>query len=258
MIGRQHFLILSALLLLAGCATAPDRSRLAEWKGSRNFSPRVPRLVVIHHTQTADIDKAMTILRRDTGTARVSAHYLIAEDGRTWQLVRENDRAWHAGRGRWGAIDDVNSVSIGIELNNDGVSPFPPAQIEALLRLLEDVAWRNKLDRSQIVGHGDVALGRKTDPSAHFPWVVLAQHGFGLWPRAEVEPAPAGFEPLLALRLIGYDTTEPVLAIKAYQRRFRGIENGGVLDELDRAILFDLQQQLTRPVPRAVIQAPRD
>lgn len=247
-----------ALLLLAGCTTVPDRSPLAEWKESRNFSPRVPRLVVIHHTQTAELDKAMEILRRDTGTARVSAHYLIADDGRTWQLVRENDRAWHAGRGRWGAIDDVNSVSIGIELDNDGVSPFAPAQIEALLRLLEDIAFRNKLDRSQVVGHGDVALGRKTDPSAYFPWATLAGQGFGIWPHAEVEPAPAGFEPLLALKLIGYDTTEPVLAIKAFQRRFRGIENGGALDEIDRAILFDLQQQLTRPASRAVINAPRD
>lgn len=244
--------------LLAGCTTVPDRSPLAEWRGSKNHGPRTPRLVVLHHTQTADVDKALRILRRHEGEGRVSAHYLIAEDGRTWQLVREGDRAWHAGRGRWGGTDDVNSVSIGIELNNDGVSPFPPAQIEALLRLLEDIAWRNKLDRSQVVGHGDVALGRKTDPSALFPWATLAQHGFGLWPRAEPEPAPAGFDPLVALRLIGYDTSEPVLAIKAFKRRFRAIENGGVLDDVDRALLYDLQRQLTLPVARVPIRAPMD
>jgi len=255
---RTHFLIAALVLLLTGCATAPDRSPLAEWQGSSNFSPRVPRLIVLHHTQTADAARAMEILRRPTGTARVSAHYLIGADGHTWQLVRENDRAWHAGRGRWGATDDVNSVAIGIELVNDAVSPFPEAQIEALLRLLEDICYRNKLDRSQVVGHGDVALGRKTDPSAWFPWATLAEHGFGLWPHADLEPAPIGFDALLALKVIGYDTNEPKLALKAFQRHYRGIENGGALDDEDRAILYDLQQQLTLPVARAVVNSPSD
>jgi N-acetylmuramoyl-L-alanine amidase len=246
------------LLLLAGCAGVPDRSPLAEWRGSPNHNPRAPRLIVIHHTQTPSVDEAMRILRRHDGEGRVSAHYLVAADGRTWQLVRESERAWHAGRSRWAGFDDVNSVSIGIELDNDGASPFPDAQVEALLRLLEDIVYRNRIDRSQVVGHGDVALGRKTDPSARFPWATLAAHGFGIWPRADRGSALPGFDALVALRLIGYDTSEPVLALKAFQRRFRGIENGGALDDEDRAILYDLQLQLTQPVPRVVIRAPMD
>ena len=244
--------------LLAGCTSVPDRSPLADWTPSANHNPRTPRLIVIHHTETADAAKAMGILRRRSGENRVSAHYLIATDGQAWQLVRESDRAWHAGRGRWAGFDDVNSVSIGIELVNDGASPFPEAQIEALLRLLEDIAYRDRIDRSQVVGHGDVALGRKTDPSARFPWQRLAERGFGLWPHAERVAAPPGFDALVALRLIGYDTSEPVLALKAFKRRFRGLENDGALDDEDRAILYDLQQQLTLPATRAAIRAPVD
>jgi len=256
---RRPFSALLCAALLAGCAGVPsDRSPLAEWTPSRNHNARVPRLVVLHHTQTPSLDKAMAILRRHSGEGRVSAHYLVAADGRIHQLVGEDARAWHAGRSRWGGIDDVNSLSIGIELDNDGVAPFPEAQVVALLRLLEDITYRHKLDRRLVVGHGDVALGRKTDPSARFPWATLAGAGFGIWPRAELAPAPAGFDAVGALRIVGYEVSEPALAIKAFRRRFRGLEDGVVLDELDRAILFDLQQQLTTPPARVPLDAPRD
>jgi N-acetylmuramoyl-L-alanine amidase len=257
----MHLRPLLPLLLVAlitGCTVVPERNPIAEWAGSDNHDLRLPRLIVIHHTQTPDVAKAMRILRNNAGESRVSAHYLIAADGRIWQLVADDQRAWHAGRGRWAGLDDLNSFSLGIELDNDGVSPFPAVQIDALLRLLEDIVYRDHIDRSQVVGHGDIALGRKTDPSARFPWSRLAEAGFGVWPHAVREPAPIGFDALTALRVVGYDTSEPVLALKAFKRRFRGLENDGVLDDEDRAILFDLQQQLTMPATRATIAAPMD
>ena len=133
------------LLLLAMAACAPVktvRSPLAQWEPSPNHNQRGPILVVLHFTSQDSVAESLHTLSTGNSGGPVSAHYLIGRDGRIYQLVSEDRRAWHAGPGRWGTITDVNSASIGIELDNDGLTPYPDAQVQALLRLLADVCAR--------------------------------------------------------------------------------------------------------------------
>lgn len=238
-----------AATLLSACASAPQRSPLAEWSPSPNHDARQAQLIVLHHTQMASFDEALRTLKSSNDQGRVSAHYLIAEDGRIVQLVDERARAWHAGAGRWAGVTDLNDASIGIELDNDGSEPFAEAQIDALVRLLDDLCTRLAIPRTAVIAHADLAPTRKADPSAHFPWVRLAASGFGEWPRADAPPAPAGFDPVLALALLGYDTADLPAALAAFRRRFRGVDTAPVpapaatFDDEDRRLLFDLQQQ---------------
>ena len=229
-------------LVLAACTTPRSGSELAAWTPSPNVDGRRAQLVVLHHTQTATFDEALRMLRTRNPSGRVSAHYLIGRDGRTVQLVDENARAWHAGAGRWGAITEVNSASIGIELENDGVAPFPDVQVDALLRLLDDVTARQRIRREQIVAHGDIAPTRKQDPHAGFPWARLAAAGYGLWPREPLQAPPAGFDPWTALALVGYDVRDPAAALRAFHRRFRGHDRDG-WEPGDAEVLYDLQRQ---------------
>lgn len=238
------------LLLVAACTTAPPRNPLAQWHPSPNHEPRRPRLIVIHHTAMRSAEGALLVLQTRNSGGRVSAHYLIGEDGRRYQLVAEQDRAWHAGASRWAGMDDINSVSIGIELDNDGSEPFAAAQVDSLLVLLADLTDRLGIPPHLIVGHGDIAPTKKDDPSLHFPWQQLAQAGYGLWPRDVLTPPPAGFDPWAALRLVGYDLRIPDAALAAFHRHFRGREDRQWL-EGDAEILYDLQLQLMDmpPVP---------
>ncbi|MBA2238087.1 MAG: N-acetylmuramoyl-L-alanine amidase [Lysobacter sp.] len=230
------------LAVLAACSSAPVRNPMAEWHGSPNYDARRPRLIVLHQTQMESADSALLILRTRNAGGRVSAHYLIGRDGRLYQLVSEQDRAWHAGAGSWGGIADVNSASIGIELDNNGQDPFTEPQIQALLRLLEDVTGRLGIARHLVIAHGDVAPARKRDPGVLFPWRRLAQAGFGLWPREALPAAPPDFDMWAALRLIGYDLRDPAAAVRAFHRHFRSSESELWLPG-DAEILFDLQAQ---------------
>ena len=228
---------------LVACASAPVRNPLAEWRPSPNHNPRSAQLIVLHQTEMASAGAALLTLRTRNVHGRVSAHYLIGGDGRLYQLVAEHARAWHAGASRWAGLQDLNSASIGIELDNDGESPFTDAQVAALLRLLEDVSTRLQIPRHAVVAHGDIAPTRKRDPGVLFPWQRLAEAGFGLWPRTPLTPAPAGFEPWLALRLIGYDLRDPAAAVRAFHRHYRGNE-GEAWQPGDVDLLHDLQLQL--------------
>lgn len=234
---------LALALLAAGCASAPPHNPLAQWRGSPNFNERRAQLIVLHHTQMDSVGEALRTLQTANSQGKVSAHYLIGEDGRIYQLVAEDRRAWHAGAGSWGDVSDLNSASIGIELDNDGSEPFAEAQIHSLLRLLADLSKRLGLPRQAILAHGDLAPGRKTDPSVQFPWQRLADAGFGLWPRAAATAPPAGFDPWVALRLIGYDLRDPGAALAAFHRRFRGNE-AREWQPGDAEALYDLQQQM--------------
>lgn len=240
--------LLVALGLLAACATPAGRSPLATWAGSPNHDLRRPRLIVLHHTSMESAEAALGLLRAPRGPRRVSAHYLIAADGRVWQLVSDHARAWHAGASRWGGVDDLNSSSIGIELDNDGRAPFPDAQIDALLALLADLVRRHRIDPRQVLAHGDIAPTRKADPHAGFPWARLAAAGYGWWPREDLAPAPPDFDPWQALALFGYDLADRDAAVRAYRRRFRG-DAAATLDAQDLAILHDLVQQRLRNPP---------
>lgn len=237
-----------SVLLIAGCATAPPRNPLAQWHASANHEPRRARMIVIHHTAMRSAEGALLVLQTRNSGGRVSAHYLIGEDGRRYQLVAEQERAWHAGDSRWSGVSDINSISIGIELDNDGSEPFAEAQIESLLVLLADLTGRLGIQPHLVVGHGDVAPTKKDDPSIHFPWRRLAQAGYGLWPRDDLAPAPVGFDAWAALRLVGYDLRAPEAALASFHRHFRGREDREWL-EGDTAILHDLQLQLMQLPP---------
>lgn len=242
--------VLACLLAaaLAGCAT-PGRSPLATWAASPNHDVRRPQLVVLHQTEMRSAESALAVLRDPARRDPVSAHYLIGADGRVFQLVDERDRAWHAGASRWGGRADLNSASIGIELDNDGVAPFTDAQIRSLIALLGDVTRRWGIARDQIVAHADVAPTRKVDPGAQFPWARLAAAGFGIWPRTDRDAAPPDFDPWLALRALGYDLADANAASRAWHRRFRGTESA-TFDAEDLSILADLLRQVPGTVVR--------
>ena len=238
-------------LLLAsviGCASPGPRNPLAQWHGSPNHNPRGAQLIVLHQTEMDSAAAALLTLRTRNAQGRVSAHYLIGADGRLYQLVSERARAWHAGASRWAGASDLNSASIGIELDNDGQSPFSEAQIATLLRLLGDITARLDIPRHLVLAHGDIAPTRKRDPGVWFPWQRLADAGFGLWPRPERVAPPLGFDPWAALRLIGYDLRDPTAALRAFHRHFRANESETWLPG-DSEILHDLQRQLIEGVP---------
>ncbi len=157
---------------------------------SPNFNDRrLPiSLVVVHYTGMKTGAEALARLRDPA--AQVSAHYMIEEDGRLFRLVPEDKRAWHAGVSHWAGVDDVNSASIGIELVNPGhewgYRPFPDAQINTLSQLLQEIFARHELGPEALVGHDEVAPGRKQDPGELFPWPHLAQQGLAVWPRDEL------------------------------------------------------------------------
>lgn len=197
---------------------------------SPNFNARDPAVrfqyIVLHYTGMASRDEALQ--RLCDPTAQVSAHYVVDEDGQIYKLVDEHLRAWHAGQSFWRGIRDINSASIGIELVNPGhefgYRPFPEAQIEALKKLLPDIAMRHKMvPATCLLAHSDIAPTRKQDPGELFPWQDLAKAGFGLWLEP---PKDDGFVPASAeeehelLAQIGYDVTDGAAALIAFQRRY--------------------------------------
>lgn len=243
-----------AVLLLGGCASAPLHNPLAVWMPSPNYNARRATLIVLHYTGETNAQRALQVLRSRNSGGPVSAHYLIGRDGAIYQLVAEDKRAWHAGDSQWGDSRDINSISIGIELDNDGHEPFAPPQIDALLHLLADITTRLQIPRANIVGHADVAPSRKDDPGVWFPWSELAAHGFGLWYDAGALPdPPPGFDPLAALRLIGYDVGDSAAAIVAFHRHYRAMETPQ-LDAGDLRILYNLQDKLMRSRQSAMPQ----
>ena len=234
------------LALLTACGHAPPRNPLAGWVPSPNQDVRRPNLIVIHFTEQDSVQQSLDTLRGRNSGGPVSAHYLIGADGTRYQLVSDERRAWHAGAGSWGPFTDLNSASIGIELDNDGKSPFAEAQVQSLLLLLDDLCTRLRIPRSQIIGHQDLAPTRKPDPGPLFPWKRLADAGFGRWPAADAPPAPDGFDPWTALRLIGYPLDDRAATVRAFRNHFRG-QGGTELDAEDLRILH----ALATPAPAA-------
>lgn len=205
-------------------------------KPSPNFDARDPAVklqyIVLHYTDMPS--GAAALARLCDPAAKVSAHYVVEEDGRIFRLVDEGKRAWHAGRSFWRGVSDINSASIGVELVNpghrNGYRPFPVAQISALRNLIRDVAIRHDLSPAFApLGHSDIAPARKEDPGELFPWQDLAKDGIGLWPVVQAEDyAPASDGEIQDyLRSIGYDCPangaydRPTrAALLAFQRRY--------------------------------------
>ena len=170
------------------------------WHPSPNFGPRrgglLPSLIVIHYTAMEGARAALD--RLCDPASEVSAHYLIGADGRVWQMVREEMLAWHAGAGEWHGQDDINSRSIGIELDNRGDHPFSEPLMATLEALLGGIMQRWDIGPEGVIGHSDMAPGRKSDPGPRFDWARLARCGLALCPRPgpETPPDPAGFRAL--------------------------------------------------------------
>ncbi|MDR2366177.1 MAG: N-acetylmuramoyl-L-alanine amidase [Zoogloeaceae bacterium] len=228
-IGRgfwRGFILLGALLQAACIVSSPRLvSADAAWHPSPNFGMRRANYVILHHTSNDTLAYALNILTHPL--SGVSSHYLIGRDGRVLQLVDENERAWHAGASMWSGQTDMNSASIGIELDNTGNEPFPPPQIDALIALLSDIRRRHAIPRANVLGHADIAPARKNDPGVLFPWRQLAQAGFGLWCDPPYPPPPEGFDALLGLAALGYDTRVPAAVIAAFKRRFAPDDEAG-------------------------------
>jgi N-acetylmuramoyl-L-alanine amidase len=225
------------------------------WAGTINFNLRKPNYVIIHHTaqhSTEQTLKTFTLVK-----TQVSAHYVIGRDGQTFHMLSDYLRAWHCGAARWGNVTDINSVSIGIELDNDGTEPFQQAQLTSLLRVLGSLKRTYNIPAANFIGHGDIAPTRKNDPSALFPWQKLAARGFGIWydeaVLSDTTAAPfatdstglalPGITPREALRIIGYDTQDMPAAIKAFKRHFVPGDASAELTERDRRILFNLYRK---------------
>lgn len=189
-------------------------------------------MLVIHYTgmETA----AAAIERLTDPAAKVSAHYLIDEDGSVVRLVAEQRRAWHAGVAFWRGCTNINDRSIGIELVNPGhefgYRPFTDAQMRALEDLAMDIVRRHPIPTHNVVGHSDVAPTRKMDPGELFDWARLAAAGIGEWPGDGATCIMDWGEVIRGLGCYGYDTRDRVMALKAFQRRFRPSRVTGRID----------------------------
>ncbi|WP_235861381.1 N-acetylmuramoyl-L-alanine amidase [Pontibacter flavimaris] len=242
------------------------------WVGTTNFSMRKANYVVIHHT--AQNSTEHTLRTFTLPKTQVSAHYVIGRDGKVYHMLNDNLRAWHGGNSRWGNNTDLNSSSIGIELDNNGAEPFAEAQISSLLEVLAMLKEKHNIPAENFIGHSDIAPVRKVDPNETFPWKQLAAHGFGLWydegvveqylqpaapitvldstgtapvlilqPLDSVSTIPPHFNPKEALRIIGYDTRDMPAAIRAFKLHFIQEEVNMELTEKDKIILYNLYQK---------------
>jgi N-acetylmuramoyl-L-alanine amidase len=212
------------------------------WHPSPNFGARrggvVPDLIVLHYTAMKS-----AVVARDwlcVPASEVSCHYVVAEDGCLWHLVRDEDRAWHAGAGAWGDVSDVNSHSLGIELANRGTHPFAEPQMAVLETLLRQLCARWTIPPERVIGHSDMAPGRKIDPGARFDWRRLARQDLSIW----YDPRPGRLDEgrfWQDCRRFGYDPAPERHAdvLNAVRLRFRPWASGP-LDAQDCAILSDL------------------
>ena len=143
-------------------------------KNLEKLKDRRIKYVIIHYTGMKDQKSA--IKRLQSKVAKVSCHYLISRGGKVYQMVRDLDVAWHAGKSKWGKDINLNSKSIGIELVNKGFEIFPKKQIVALIKILKILKKKHKIKPSYILGHEDISPGRKSDPGSKFPWKTLYNH----------------------------------------------------------------------------------
>ena len=228
---------------------------------SPNFDQRTapPDMIILHYTGMRTGPEALARLQ-DPNAPRVSSHYLVEEDGRIFRMVPEERRAWHAGLSFWRGRTDINALSVGIEIVNPGhefgYRPFPDVQIDAVIALVADIRTRWQVPDINIIGHSDVAPGRKLDPGELFPWRRIAEAGHGLW--AHSDPAPGaplsqgmdgsgvfalqagrhrlGYEPLPS----GSYDAETACIVRAFQRHWRPQKVDGVADGSTITTLRDL------------------
>jgi N-acetylmuramoyl-L-alanine amidase len=215
-------------------------------------------MIILHYTGMPTAEGAL--MRMRTADSEVSAHYLVDETGLVYALVPEEQRAWHAGKSFWRGETDINSLSIGIEIANPGdefgYEPFPDPQIAAVIELLGDIRTRWTIPDARILGHSDIAPGRKKDPGELFPWKRLAQAGHGLWaeplaaPGAALREGDTGtgvFALQAGLTRLGYDCAPSgdydawtATVVTAFQMHWRPWLPDGAADGETRARLIAL------------------
>jgi N-acetylmuramoyl-L-alanine amidase len=209
-----------------------------EWIGTTNFNMRKPNFVILHHTAQNSCEQ--TLVTFTTVKSQVSAHYVVCKDGTIHHMLNDYLRAWQAGVSKWGNATDINSLSIGIEIDNNGFEPFTEPQITSLLGLLDRLKRAYSIPTANFIGHADIAPGRKVDPNRYFPWQRLAEKGFGWWYDTTSVKVPDHFNSLMALRVIGYDIKNEKNAIQSFKIHFVQNDTTKVINEEDKKILFEL------------------
>ena len=212
-----------------------------DWVGTTNFSMRKPNYVIIHHT--AQDSTEQTLRTFTLPRTKVSSHYVIGRDGKTYHMLHDLLRAHHAGISKWGNTTDLNSCSIGIELDNNGKEPFSEEQINSLLTVLEKLKNAYSIPTANFIGHADIAPGRKVDPSRFFPWEQLAKAGYGIWYDTSRIQAPTDLNLIQGLRIIGYNTANEKNAIQSYRIHFTPSDTTRQLHEGDRKIIWELMKK---------------
>ncbi len=213
----------------------------AEFIGTTNFNLRKPNFVIIHHTAQNSCEQ--TLKTFTTQQTQVSAHYVICKDGTIHHMLNDYMRAWHAGAGKWGNDADINSTSIGIELDNNGYEPFTDDQLNSLLKLLAALKKQYNIPAANFIGHADIAPTRKNDPNVYFPWKRFADSGYGYWYADTTNlMLPSNFNDLQALRIIGYDIKDTTAAIVAFKRHWLQDTLPG-LDSAQYKVLFQVMKK---------------
>lgn len=257
--------------------SAPDSALVADLCPSPNVEPRLrgltPSILIFHYTGLPTMQRSLEVLSR--ADCKVSCHYVVDVDGRIVQMVAEGMRAWHAGVSSWHGETDINSASIGIEIQNPGhqlgYPDFPDAQMRAVIALARDICGRHGIARERVLAHSDIAPSRKIDPGEKFDWARLAAEGVGFWlPPEAVDPqdqgagagvgagadTPAVAEARRLLRRYGYGVaaegpfdTDLAFVIRAFQLHFRPAR---VDNRLDRSTLVTLRR-LVEALPDAQV-----
>jgi N-acetylmuramoyl-L-alanine amidase len=212
-----------------------------QFVGTTNFTLRKPNYVIIHHTAQDSCEQ--TLLTFTLKKTQVSAHYVICKDGTVYHMLNDYLRAHHAGAAKWGNTSDINSSSIGIELDNNGFQYFDERQINSLLILLERLKKSFSIPTANFIGHGDIAPTRKNDPNWRFPWKQLSDKGFGLWWNDTAKnTTPPNFDYITALRLVGYDVKDTSAAILGFKRHFMQDTIKGITPVAEK-VLYNLYKK---------------
>ena len=214
----------------------------SHWVGTTNFGMRKPNMVIIHHTAQNSCEQTLQTFITDK--TQVSAHYVICKDGTLHHMLNDYLRAWQAGVAMWGSNTDINSSSVGIEIDNNGVENFTEAQLNTLLGLLATLKKNYNIPAANFIGHADIAPVRKNDPNVTFPWKRLADNGYGLW-YADTTGViiPGDFNISYALKIIGYDIFNLNAATVAFRRHFLSVENAGEFTETEKKVLYMLMKK---------------
>jgi N-acetylmuramoyl-L-alanine amidase len=211
------------------------------WVGTTNFNMRKPNYVIIHHTAQNSCEQTLQTFTMPR--TQVSAHYVICKDGTMYHMLNDYLRAWHGGIAKWGNNTDINSSSIGIEIDNNGFEAFTEPQIVSLLRLLDTLKLKYSIPTANFIGHADIAPTRKNDPNVTFPWKRLADKGFGLWYDEVKDSLPLNFNSLQALKIIGYDVKDSTAAITTFKRKFLQQDKSTTLTDDDKRVLYSLMRK---------------